>query len=49
MHPTKVLDWIVQSCAEVGTRRTMIVAILAVYKLFDLNEKEHTSYSLGHK
>ena len=42
LHPTKVLDWIAQSYAEVGTQRTMIVAILAVYKLLDLKRKEQS-------
>ena len=46
MHPTKVLDWIVQSYADVGTQRTIIVAILAVHKLLDLKRKEQTSYDL---
>lgn len=46
LHPTKVLDWIAQSYAEVGTQRTMIVAILAVYKLLDLKRKEQSSYDL---
>ena len=46
LHPTKVLDWIAQSYAEVGTQRTMIVAILAVYKLLDMKRKEQNSYDL---
>ena len=46
LHPTKVLDWMAQSYTEVGTQRTMIVATLAVYKLFDLKRKERTSYDL---
>ena len=34
LHPQKVLNWIFRSYTEVGTQRTMIVAVLAAYKLF---------------
>ena len=33
MHPQKVLNWILRTYSEVGTQRTMIVAVLAAYKL----------------
>ena len=36
LHPQKVLNWIFRSYTEVGTQRTMIVAILAAYKLLNL-------------
>ena len=36
LHPQKVLNWIFKSYTEVGTQRTMIVAVLAAFKLLNL-------------
>ena len=46
VHPQKVLNWIFRSYTEVGTQRTMIVAVLAVYKLLDLKATEKASYAM---
>ena len=46
MHPQKVLSWIFKSCSEVGTQRTMIVAILAAYKLLNLKATKQASYAM---
>ena len=46
LHAPKVLDWISRSYAEVGTQRTMMVAVLAVYKLLNLKATEKASYEL---
>ncbi len=46
LHAQKVLNWIFGSYKEVGTQRTMIVAILAAYKLLDLKTTEKSSYGL---
>ena len=45
MHPQKVLSWIFRNYSEVGTQRTMIVAILAAYKLLNLKGTEKASYA----
>ncbi|DBA88620.1 TPA: hypothetical protein ACH3X1_004267 [Trebouxia sp. C0004] len=46
MHPHKVLNWIFRSYSEVGTQRTMIVAILAAYKLLHLKATNQASYAV---
>ena len=46
MHPQKVLSWIFKSYSEVGTQRTMIVAVLAAYKLLNLKATKQASYAL---
>ena len=46
MHPQKVLNWIFRSYSEVGTQRTMIVAILAAYKLLNLKATKKASYAV---
>ena len=46
LHPQKVLNWIFRSYTEVGTQRTMIVAILAAYKLLNLKTTQQASYAL---
>ncbi len=47
LHPQKVLNWIFRSYTEAGTQRTMIVAILAAYKLLDLKTREKASYAMN--
>ena len=46
MHPQKVLNWIFRSYTELGTQRTMIVAVLAAYKLLDLKATKKASYAV---
>ncbi|DBA67954.1 TPA: hypothetical protein ACH3X2_013994 [Trebouxia sp. C0005] len=46
MHPQKVLSWIFRNYSEVGTQRTMIVAILAAYKLLNLKATKQSSYAM---
>ena len=46
LHPQKVLNWIFRSYTEVGTQRTMIVAILAAYKLLNLKATQQASYAM---
>ena len=46
LHPQKVLNWIFKSYSEVGTQRTMIVAILAAYKLLNLKATDQASYAV---
>ena len=46
LHPQKVLNWIFRSYTEVGTQRTMIVAILAAYKSLDLKTRDKASYAM---
>lgn len=46
MHPQKVLSWILKSYSEVGTQRTMIVAILAAYKQLNLKATQQASYAM---
>ena len=46
MHPQKVLNWIFESYTEVGTQRTMLVAILAAYKLLSLKATKQASYAM---
>ena len=46
MHPHKVLNWIFRSYSEVGTQRTMILAILAAYKLLNMKAIEKASYAV---
>ena len=46
MHPQKVLNWIFKSYTEVGTQRTMLVAILAAYKLLSLKATKQASYAM---
>ena len=46
MHPQKVLSWIFRNYSEVGTQRTMIVAILAAYKLLNLKATQQASYTM---
>ena len=46
MHPQKVLNWTFRSYSEVGTQRTMIVAILAAYKLLNLKATDQASYAV---
>jgi len=46
LHPQKVLNWIFRSYTKAGTQRTMIVAILAAYKLLDLKTREKPSYAM---
>ena len=46
MHPRKVLKWIFRSYIEVGTQRTMLVAILAAYKLLNLKATKQASYAM---
>ena len=46
MHSQKVLSWIFKSYSEVGTQRTMIVAILAAYKLLNLKATQQASYAM---
>ena len=46
MHPQKVLNWIFRSYTEVGTQRTMLVAILAAYKLLNLKATKQASYAM---
>jgi len=46
MHPQKVLNWIFRSYTEVGTQRTMIVALLAAYKLLNLKATKKASYAM---
>ena len=46
MHPQKVLSWIFRNYSEVGTQRTMIVAILAAYKLLNLKATNQSSYAM---
>ena len=46
MHPQKVLNWIFRSYSEVGTQRTMIVAILAAYKLLNLKATKKARYAV---
>ncbi len=46
LHPQKVLNWIFRSYTEVGTQRTMIVAVLAAYKLLNLKATEKASYAM---
>ena len=46
MHPQKVLNWTFRSYSEVGTERTMIVAILAAYKLLNLKATDQASYAV---
>ena len=46
MHPQKVLNWIFRSYTEVGTQRTMIVAVLAAFKLLNLKATKKASYAV---
>ena len=46
LHPHKVLNWIFRSNTEVGTQRTMIVAVLAAYKLLNLKATKKASYAM---
>jgi len=46
LHPQKVLSWIFKSYTEVGTQRTMIVAVLAAYKLLNLKATKQASYAM---
>ena len=46
MHPQKVLNWIFRSYTEVGTQRTMIVAVLAAFKLLNLKATKKASYAM---
>ena len=46
MHPQKVLNWIFRSYSELGTQRTMIVAVLAAYKLLNLKATKQASYAM---
>jgi len=46
LHPQKVLNWIFKSYTEVGTQRTMIVAVLAAYKLLNLKATKKASYAV---
>jgi len=43
MHPQKVLNWIFRSYTEVGTQRTMIVAVLAAFKLLNLRQQREAA------
>ncbi len=45
-HPQKVLGWILKNYQEIGTQRTMIVAILGAYKILNLKIKEKGSYEM---
>ncbi len=45
LHAQNVF-WVFGSYKEIGTQRTMIVAILAAYKLLDLKTTEKASYDL---
>ncbi len=45
-HPDKVLGWILKNYQEIGTQRTMIVAILGAYKILNLKVKEMGSYEM---
>ncbi len=40
LHAQRVLNWIFRSYTEAGTQRTIIVAILAAYKLLNLKTRE---------
>ena len=46
LHPQKVLNWIFRSYTEVGTQRTMVVAVLAAYKLLNLKALKKASYAM---
>jgi len=46
LHPQKVLNWIFKSYTELGRQRTMIVAVLAAYKLLDLKATKKASYAV---
>ena len=46
LHPQKVLKWIFRSYTELGTQRTMIVAILAAYKLLNFHVTKQASYAM---
>ena len=46
LHPQKVLNWIFRSYTEVGTQRTMIVAVLAAFKLLNLKATKKASYAM---
>jgi len=46
LHPQKVLNWIFRSYTEVGTQRTMIVAVLAAYNLMNMNGTKQASYAM---
>lgn len=45
LYPQKVLNWILRSYTEIGTQRTMIVAVLAAYKLLNLKATKEASYA----
>ena len=46
LHPHKVLNWIFRSYTGIGTQRTMIVAVLAAYKLLNLKATKKASHAL---
>ena len=46
LHPQEVLNWIFRSYTEVGIQRTMIVAVLAAFKLLNLKATKNASYAM---
>ena len=46
LHPQKVLNWIFRNYIEVGTQRTMIVAVLAAFKLLSLKATKKARYAM---
>lgn len=45
-HPQKVIGYITRKYSEVASQKTMLVSIMAVYRLLDLKTKAQSSYVL---
>ena len=45
-HPDKVIQYITGNYTEVATQKTMLVSIMAIYRLLDLKAKSQASYGL---
>ncbi len=45
-HAQKVIDYITRKYTEVASCKTMLVSIMAVYRLLDMKTKAQTSYTL---
>jgi len=45
-HPQKVTEYITRKYSEVASQKTMLVSIMAVYRLLDLKIKAQSSYAL---
>jgi len=45
-HPHKVVQYIQRKYTEVASQKTLLVSIMAVYRLLDLKVKAQSSYEL---